>query len=259
MERIIVCAKKIVYKPPEFNYHFALLRSLLVAVLRHIREVHENAPIREAEDYQRRKKGEVDTQKYPNFPILRERAKYKRDCIMQDKIQRKQACQKEFPSHSKLTPGLYLLTCGCTQKTIYGFSMMLSGESPAMLFDLVMTRFEHNYNPHIIYDASCIAKEFGYNRELRRFMQLSITSDRFHEVNHKSCSNSFKTSEYNQLEKINSEACEQTNSSLRRVTSSTTFMSPTMYMMSLTLFMADINISANKFKKKYFKVIRRKW
>ena len=72
---------------------------------------------------------------------------------------------------------------------------------PAMLFDLVMTRFEHNYNPHIIYDASCIAKEFGYNRELRRFMQLSITSDRFHEVNHKSCSNSFKTSEYNQLEK----------------------------------------------------------
>lgn len=120
-----------------------------------------------------------------------------------------------------------------------------------MLFDLVMTRFEHNYNPHIIYDASCIAKEFGYNRELRRFMQLSITSDRFHEVNHKSCSN--------QLEKINSEACEQTNSSLRRVTSSTTFMSPTMYMRSLTLFMADINISANKFKKKYFKVIGKKW
>ena len=121
-------------------------------------------------------------------------------------IQPKQACQKEFPSHSKLTPGLYWLTCGCTQKTIYGFSMMLSGESPAMLFDLVMTRFEHNYDPHIIYDASCIAKEFGYNRKLRRFMQLSITSDRFHEVNHKSCSNSFKTSEYNQLEKINSEA-----------------------------------------------------
>ena len=44
LERIIVCAKKIVYKPPEFNYHFALLRSLLVAVLRHIREVHESAP-----------------------------------------------------------------------------------------------------------------------------------------------------------------------------------------------------------------------
>ena len=61
-----------------------------------------------------------------------------------------------------------------------------------------------------------------------------------------------KTSEYLQLENINSEACEQTNLALRRITSSTTFMSPSMYMRSLTLFMADINITANKFKEKYF-------
>ena len=200
----------------------------------------------------KREVGEVKTQIYPNFPILRERAIYKRDCELQDKMQRKQACQKEFPSHSKLTPGLYLLTCGCKHKSIYGFSMMLSGESPSMLFNLVMTRFERDYNPHIIYDASCIAKEYGYNRELRRFMQITISTDRFHEVNHKSCSNSFKTSEYLHLENIDSEACEQTNSALRRITSSTTFMSPSMYMRSLTLFMADINITANKFKEKYF-------
>ena len=57
-----------------------------------------------------------------------------------------------------------------------------------------------------------------------------------------------KTSEYLQLENINSEACEQTNLALKRITSSTTFMSPSMYMRSLTLFMADINITANKFK-----------
>ena len=167
-------------------------------------------------------------------------------------MQRKQACQKEFPSHSKLTPGLYLLTCGCKRKSIYGISMMLSGESPSMLFNLVMTRFERDYNPHIIYDATCIAKEYGYNRELRQFMQITISTYRFHEVNHKSCSNLFKSSEYLQLENINSEACEQTNLALRRITSSTTFMSPSMYMRSLTLFMADINITANKFKEKYF-------
>ena len=99
-----------------------------------------------------------------------------------------------------------------------------------------------------IYDGSCIAKEYGYNRELRRFMQITIST--YH--NHKSCSNSYKTSEYLQLENINSEACEQTNLALRRITSSTTFMSPSMYMRSLTLFMADINITANKFKEKYF-------
>ena len=32
---------------------------------------------------------------------------------------------------------------------------MLSGESPKMLFDIIMTRFEEDYNPKIIYDASC--------------------------------------------------------------------------------------------------------
>ena len=76
----------------------------------------------------------------------------------------------------------------------------------------------------------------------------------FHEVNHKIFSKSFKTSEYVQLENINSEACEQTNSALMRITSSTTFMSPTIYMRSLTLFMADNNITANKFKKSILKV-----
>ena len=85
-----------------------------------------------------------------------------------------------FPSHSKLTPGLYLLTYACAHKSVYGFFMKLSGESPSMLFDLAMTRFEDSYNPTIIYDASCLAKEYGLNRELRRFMRIKVCSDRFH-------------------------------------------------------------------------------
>ena len=122
------------------------------------------------------------------------------------------------------------------------------GESPSMLFNLVMTRFEDDYNPHIIYDALCLAKEYGYNRELKRFMSISITTDCFHEANHKTCSTSFRTSEYVKLMNVNSEVCEQTNSALRKITSSTTFMSPSMYLRSLTLFLADINISNHKKK-----------
>ena len=127
----------------------------------------------------------LPTETYPNFPILREKAQYERDCKIEDRKHRKQSCEKEFPSHATLTPGLYLLTCGCKFKCVYGFSMMTSGESPSMLFNLVMTRFEDDYNPHIIYDASCLAKEYGYNRELKRFMSISITTDCFHEANHK--------------------------------------------------------------------------
>ena len=81
------------------------------------------------------------------------------------------------PSRSKTTKGFlpkwfpltlktYSRACGCPNKVVYGFSMMLSGESPSMLFDLGLTRFEANYNPHLIYDASCLAKEYRYNREL---------------------------------------------------------------------------------------------
>ena len=225
-----------------------LLSSFMLLVLRHIISVYEASTLHSEDDYYLREDGEIPTQVFPNFPILRERAVYTRDCNIQDQKQQKDSCQKDFPSHSKLTPGLYLMTCGCPKKVVYGFSMMLSGESPSMLFDLVMTRFEANYNPHLIYDASCLAKEYGYNRELRRFMSLTISTDRFHEYNHTSCSAAFKSSEYSSLVNCNTEACEQTNSALRRVAHSTTFMSPSLYLRSLTLFLADLNISANKKK-----------
>ena len=91
------------------------------------------------------------------------------------------------------------MTCGCKHKVIYGFSM----ESSVMLFDLVLTRFERNYNPHIRYDASCRVKEYGLSQELKRFMNIQITTDRFHEANHTRCSEASKTSMYDSL--INSQ------------------------------------------------------
>ena len=208
--------------------------------------MYETSTLHTEDDYYLREDGEIPTQVFPNFPMLRERAVYTRDCNVQDRKQQKNSCQKDFPSHSKLTPGLFLMTCGCQRKAVYGFSMMLSGESPSMIFDIVMTRFEENYNPHLIYDASCLAKEYGYNRELRRFMSLAISTDQFHECNHTSCSAAFKSSEYTSLVNINTEACEQTNSTLRRVAQSTTFMSPSIHMKSLIL--ADLNITINKNK-----------
>ena len=130
--------------------------------------------------------------------------------------------------------------------------MMFSGQSPAMLFDLVMTRFEATDNPHLIYDASCLAKEYGYNREVKRFMHLTITTDRFHECIHSTYSASFKSPKYNSLVNINSESCEQTNSILRRIAHSTTYMSPKLYMRSLTLFLADLNLCAKKNKRRQY-------
>ena len=149
---------------------------------------------------------------------------------------------------NKYLPKNPVFSCRCKNHVCYGFSMMISGESPSMLFDLVMTRFEANYNPQIIYDASCLAKEYGYNRELRRFMSLAICTDKFHECNHTRCSDAFKSSEYRSLKNINTEACEQTNHVLRKLAHSTTFMTPKMYLRAITLFIADMNNYANRKK-----------
>ena len=52
-----------------------------------------------------------------------------------------------------------------------------------MLFEVIMNRFENDYSPDIIYDASCKLKEYALNREPKRFMSIRVTS----ENNHKTC------------------------------------------------------------------------
>ena len=51
--------------------------------------------------------------------------------------------------------------------------MMLSGESPQMLFDIIMTRFEDDYNPNIIYDASCKLKDRN-GKIYKKIMQIKF-------------------------------------------------------------------------------------
>ena len=185
---------------------------------------------------------------FQNFPLLRKSANYTRDCLNQDSRAKEDSCEKNFPTHRQLTPGLLLMTCACQLKVVYGFSMMMTGESPLMLFEVIMNRFENDYSPDIIYDASCKLKEYALNREPKRFMSIRVTSDGFHENNHKTCSSSFKTSSYPSLRNANSEACEQFNSVLRRISSSTTFMQQSVFMRAITLFIANQNIIANQKK-----------
>ena len=54
---------------------------------------------------------------------------------------------------------------------------MIQGESPCIIFDIIMTRFEEDYNPTIIYDASCRIKEYGLNREPGRFTKIRFAPD----------------------------------------------------------------------------------
>ena len=219
------------------------LAELLISIIEHTEQLFESAPKRQASDYSLRKDGELDSQHFPNFPLIRERATYEKKCNLEDEISLKNMCEKVFPSHSALSPGLMLMTCACPKKVVYGVSLMTSGESPQMIFDVVMSRFPDTYSPSIFYDNACKTKEYGLNRETRRFMKLHITCDKFHEQNHTSCGKSFNSSEYVSLNEKNTQACEQTNSKLRSVASSCTFMNPDMFMRAIVLYLFYQNVS----------------
>ena len=131
------------------------MAEFLIAIIEHTEEVYESSPARQDSDYKERQDGEIDSQLFPNFPLLRERALYEKECKVEDDRSFKFMCEKNFPSHSTLTPGLMVMTCACPKKIVYGLSLMTSGESPQMIFDIIMSRFPLNYSPNIVYDNAC--------------------------------------------------------------------------------------------------------
>ena len=205
----------------------------------------ENSEERSSDDYIE-DEIEIRSEVFPNFPRMKKRAEYEKNCKKEDKDSFRDICSKTYGKHQNLSPGLLIMTCACPQKCVYGFTMMLDGESPMMIFDTIMSRFPANYNPHILYDNSCKTKEFGLNREPRRFMKIQITTDKFHQRNHQKCAESFKTTEYPSLSNCISQACEQTNRTLRRISSSSTFMNIELFLKSIALFLGYQNMKKKK-------------
>ena len=220
------------------------VKTYFVKVLEFCIAYCDSLPVRNYSDYLQREGGEIKAEVFPNFPLLNEKNKYKAD----EKGSKKDIdvwdglCSKLFPENSLLTPGLFLVTCTCPQKRVYGFKKMVRGESPRIIFDLIMTRFEPEYNPTIIYDASCRAKEMGLNREPGRFLEIKFASDPLHIDNHTTCSASFQSTMHSELRKLNKEACEQFNSLLRSVQSSVSYMKFENYLQAIRIFIGFYNL-----------------
>ena len=119
---------------------------------------------------------------------------------------------------------------------------MISGESPRIIFDIIMTRFEDDYNPTIVYDASCRLKEFGLIREPSRFTQMRFVTDPLHIENHTSCMESFRSTSYADMKVLNKEACEQFNSLLRSIQKSVTYMDLESYLLAMKIFVSFHNV-----------------
>ena len=115
-------------------------------------------------------------------------------------------------------------------------------ESPRLMFDFLQCRCEPEYSPDVIYDASCLLKEFGLNRETRKFMKVLTATDPVHEENHTGCLKTFMSTIYPHMKCRNRESAEQFNSLLRRVSSSLVFMNLENYLSALNVFCAFYNL-----------------
>jgi hypothetical protein len=50
-------------------------------------------------------------------------------------------CKKSYPTSKIWTPGLFILTCTCSRKTVLAFCIMDCGESPRTFFSMIRNRF----------------------------------------------------------------------------------------------------------------------
>ena len=113
------------------------LAKFLVLIIEHTESLFTSAIERLPGDYDEIVDGEIDSQLFLNFPLLRQRAYYEKECKAEDDKSLKSMCEKIFPNHSALSLGLMVMTCSCPRKVVYGISLMTSGESPQM----IMSRF----------------------------------------------------------------------------------------------------------------------
>ena len=196
---------------------------------------------RQRQDYEYYKGEEILGQFYPCFPIKYYRPRYTIDKKDKDEEWGRK-CSKLWSEHQKFSPGLFTMLCSCPDKKIYGFQKLVSKESPKLMTDFVTCRTERTYNPKVFYDASCIYKEHGLNRETRRFMRAFAATEPFHEPNHSACLPSFKSTNYDSLGKQNREGAEQFNALLQRISGSIMFMSLENYLNAVTVFCALYNL-----------------
>ena len=79
---------------------------------------------------------DVKSECFPLWDIKKKRARYeadkkgnKKDIDSWDEL-----CSKMFPEHRRLTPGLFIVTCCCPKKKIYGFKKNDSRREPSHHF-----------------------------------------------------------------------------------------------------------------------------
>ena len=112
---------------------------------------------------------------------------------------------------------------------------MSYAESPRFLFSLLL-EFWEKAPDIILYDNACHAQEYAFNREPDFFKNSRFCIDKFHYRNHIACSRSFDSRLDPQAAQLNSQVCEQFNSTLRKVATSAHYSNAASYHLLISTF-----------------------
>lgn len=140
------------------------------------------------------------------------------------------ACGRDGTGHAGLSPGLFAVFC--PHGICHGFFLMSAGEGEVMVNDLFFHRLEGGAPMIICYDRACTLHTACLKREPWFFHNTLFRLDVLHSWNHQSCSEGYDPKvlrDRNLFGKsvvFNSQAAEQANAALRKISKSVTFMDP---------------------------------
>lgn len=125
----------------------------------------------------------------------------------------------------------------CTWSNInYGFSVMVSNESPNVPFTILRTRFQQAPET-IIYDNRCNLHEYALKRNPVHIKKSTFLVDRLHWRDHTGCSSAYDSSSYREMDTVNTQVAEQRNSVLQRIESALSYMNQENFMHHCKFFL----------------------
>ena len=182
---------------------------------------------------------------YPNYPLHTMENHYTAD--KQTDEGEDGNCNKYYNESPCFTGGITFIMCN--HGIVKGFTCMQCGESPLMIINPLLhrlpTRVEAKQR-YLLYDNACKARKMAELRFPHRVRRWTFLVDRKHWENHTDCSAGFNMDSYADLKTVNSQTCEQTNRSLRKLSVVVAYLGWDNYLKVLELFFVSKNLKVNK-------------
>ena len=179
---------------------------------------------------------------FPAYPVHTMENVYKADSKVDNTA--KEDCDKNFDSVSTISGGIG--TVSCNHKVTKGFRAIQKGESPLVFCHSLFRRLPQKVKAHkrvVIYDFACKLHKVCLRRYPYRIRRFQFVIDRYHQSNHKACSESYNISKYPEMAHVNTQIAEQLNNSLRKLSTVVAYSNFKTYLRIIQVFITVKNLS----------------